>query len=1046
MSWTSNNAQPNKEVVHTHHPLPVYAIMANGLGLGMLFSHALHFASISSGATPYLQSWILLLMATGLGLGYFGAIQFIATSRIQRWGLVGWAGLITGIASWLMPAVSQKLISFWMSPGTLDGFLPGPTLLTSICLGLIPGLFAGLSIGATFHAVTGVNQPNTDKATGWALLTGSLGLFLAELFLIQKFGLEFSNPMTALVWLLIGAGGLIAKAGGQIEFQPSTFEKTMTQTPEKPQTVQTRRMGIYLGLTAASTLTVWMRISDWVFGDTFFWNYYWPCLALIGIGLGFLTPIGKAKSSTRNLTWGLAFSGILSFIFLYGFDDLPFWLRSLRNHLGETTVSFPIHVLTYTAIVGGFMLIPFYAIGCLGYHASQVQTSKTKFPAGFQLILSTALFWAIFQHLAMPLLGLARQAGVGIAGMISLAVFLALQGHDKWRGLSKIAAPICGLLIISFTGSQFDKHWKRIFSQSDDLTTGFFSTRDEVIQWAYRSDQIVYKESAYGSLAVHSYDYPRNSQLELRINGEVIERGFAHQLKPVINTMVPYILHDNPERVAIFGLRSGSAAGILASLPSVKQIHGVEVNFDLLDVIEQFSNSNGKLLQRDSFQFHHTTPSKFLRQSEEELEIIINQYARPWKASDTGWFSLEFYRDCEKRLSREGLMIQNLQANHMDDTTLESVIATFGSVFNQTSIWKLGYGEWMLIGTSTPREWSLDLLKERIETEEVQSILKSQDLDVWPMLLTSQISGFDEGFHLVPDESLMHSETYPALRMLGNNAYTAPTPLTLFEKNNRHFSIQSSLMIGGFAQTQSWTIEQLRAFSILQIDHQFYDPKVFRSVVKRWLNLSPDETPLQILSASTAKNESPWTYESERLTTLIAPFSADTEPPLELVKQAAYHSLQAYRDQRTFIYRPDTSFLEAMLDHMIQKDPQNQRVYRMNLGELAWDQGKTEQFLKLSEDAFNPETESFGPLNFSAEPMAPYRTLALMSEHWWRKGQLEKAKQVCFQALQGKYIGSDAAFHHSELEQVVRKILFALDLPNQNSSEKQSILELEAIK
>ena len=370
------------------------------------------------------------------------------------------------------------------------------------------------------------------------------------------------------------------------------------------------------------------------------------------------------------------------------------------------------------------MLIPFYAIGCLGYHASQVQTSKTKFPAGFQLVLSTALFWALFQHLAMPFLGLARQAGVGIAGMISLAVFLALQGHDKWRGLSKIAAPICGLLIISFTGSQFDKDWKRIFSQSDDLTTGFFSTRDEVIQWAYRSDQIVYKESAYGSLAVHSYDYPRNSQLELRINGEVIERGFAHQLKPVINTMVPYILHDNPERVAIFGLRSGSAAGILASLPSVKQIHGVEVNFDLLDVIGQFSNSNGKLLQRDSFQFHHTTPSKFLRQSEEELEIIINQYARPWKASDTGWFSLEFYRDCKRRLSREGLMIQNIQANHLDDPTLESVIATFGSVFNQTSIWKLGYGEWMLIGTSTPREWSLDLLKERIETEEVQSILK----------------------------------------------------------------------------------------------------------------------------------------------------------------------------------------------------------------------------------------------------------------------------------------------------------------------------------
>ena len=65
----------------------------------------------------------------------------------------------------------------------------------------------------------------------------------------------------------------------------------------------------------------------------------------------------------------------------------------------------------------------------------------------------------------------------------------------------------------------------------------------------------------------------------------------------------------------------------------------------------------------------------------------------------------------------------------------------------------------------------------------------------------------------------MHSETYPALRMLGNNAYTAPTPLTLFEKNNRHFSIQSSLMIGGFARakppiiSEDWMLKCLLFFS-----------------------------------------------------------------------------------------------------------------------------------------------------------------------------------------------------------------------------------------
>ncbi|MBT5926187.1 MAG: hypothetical protein HOH33_06180 [Verrucomicrobia bacterium] len=207
---------------------------------------------------------------------------------------------------------------------------------------------------------------------------------------------------------------------------------------------------------------------------------------------------------------------------------------------------------------------------------------------------------------------------------------------------------------------------------------------------------------------------------------------------------------------------------------------------------------------------------------------------------------------------------------------------------------------------------------------------------------------------------------------------------------------------------------------------------------------SPEETALQILASSTSKAESSWAYEAARLSALVSSFPADTEPPLELVKQAAYHSLQAYRDQRTFIYQEDTQFLEAMLDHLIKKEPNNQRVYRMNLAELAWDQGEIEHFLKLSAEAFDPETETFGPVDYSAEPLAPYRTLALMAEYWWGNGQLEKAKDVCIQALQAKYIGPDAIFSHPDLEQTVRKILFSLDLPAQAASKNDAGLELES--
>ena len=44
MSWTSNNAQPNKEVVRTHHPSPAEAIKANNPKLALSnFEHAGNF-------------------------------------------------------------------------------------------------------------------------------------------------------------------------------------------------------------------------------------------------------------------------------------------------------------------------------------------------------------------------------------------------------------------------------------------------------------------------------------------------------------------------------------------------------------------------------------------------------------------------------------------------------------------------------------------------------------------------------------------------------------------------------------------------------------------------------------------------------------------------------------------------------------------------------------------------------------------------------------------------------------------------------------------
>lgn len=389
-------------------------------------------------------------------------------------------------------------------------------------------------------------------------------------------------------------------------------------------------------------------------------------------------------------------------------------------------------------------------------------------------------------------------------------------------------------------------------------------------------------------------------------------------------------------------------------------------------------------------------------------------------------------------------MVQSLRATHLDDPLLETLMATFGAVFHSTSVWNLGHGEYMLIGSAEDRSWSLDAIRERVERPEVQVVLASQGLQEWPILLTTQWIGFENGFHLVPDDTLIHTEFLPVLNTLAARAYGAPAESLLLKEANEQLQARPSLLLSQYAQSNTWNLSQMRAMSLLQLDHQLYDPVVFRSVVRRWLDLSPEETALQILSASTSSAESAWAYETARLRAHLSSFDAGNEPPLDLVKQITYHTLQTYRDQRTVFHRPETKLLQSMLEHLVKEDPVHQRIYRMNLAELAWDRGDEDALLRWSTEAFDTDTEMYGPVDYTADPMAPYRTLSLLGQYWWSRGELDKAREICIQALQSQYIGPEAIFHDPMLDLVVRKILFSLDLSAAEKDTSSAPLEIES--
>ncbi|XOV69537.1 MAG: hypothetical protein ACFHW5_12545 [Verrucomicrobiota bacterium] len=1045
MSWTSTPITSSKSKRPRIGDLP--AVLVSGLGSGMLLALCLHFGNKASGSSHLISSWLPAAFMIGACLGLLWSDRWIQSGRIHRWGLLGWAGLVTGIQAWLQPMLATFMDGLWVTSTSAPfGWLMAAAA-TSLTLGAIPGLFAGTACGAGCHSpLSPSNRPQHDHDNrhhgrlGWVLVTASSGFGAAYLFFHPFFGLEFSVPMTALVWLLTGAGGLIAKAGSILGDRLSSDPETSADTASA--SGQQDRMWLYLGIMGASALTVWLRFSDWVWGDIVFWHVCWSCLALTAIGLGFLFPSGTKQPQSNGTVWGLGIYGLLTFALLYFYEPIPFWLVDLKQKLTGSTGGFTVHAFLYISLFGGIIFIPMYGLGCLAQHVGPRKMIRSHF---VRLLITGSIAWIMLRHVLIPGLGLSRMAVIPAASTLALAVFLLLQQRPKWAGMSRLASSILFVLIVSYAGSKFEHAWRLAFSQADDLSTGFFRTKEHSMQWAYRSDQIYYREDPQGTVAIHSYDYPEDSQLELRINGEVIERGYVHQIKPVLNTMIPYVLHGRPQQVAIFGLRAGMTAGIFASMPTVQQLDGIEPRTSLREVIASFSASNGKLLERTNFRYHPVTPVNFLRANSASYDVIINQYARPWRSMDVSTFTLEFYEQCRDHLGEDGLMIQNLQLSHLDDPTIETVVATFGSVFPQTSIWNIGHGEHILIGTATPRSWPMETLQQRIQQPEVQSVLQTQGLEIWPMLLTTQITSFENGFHLVPDESIMHSIEFPSLRVTATRAHPAPDKPLFFEDANEQFQANPPLLLSEYSRHADWSMDQMRALSLLQMDQQFFEPAVFRSIVRRWLESSPEETALHLLSASTSNAESEWAFEAARLRSYIRTFSAEEQPPLDLIKQTTYQVLMAYRGQRTIFHQPNTELLSAMLQHLIEADPANQRVYRMNLVELAWDKQDDASFQQYSKEAFDPDETLFGPADFSADPLAPHRTLSLMAEYWWRRGQLDRARDICIQAVQARYIGPDATFHDPALERVVRKILFAMDLTAETKNENANQLELESI-
>jgi spermidine synthase len=141
-----------------------------------------------------------------------------------------------------------------------------------------------------------------------------------------------------------------------------------------------------------------------------------------------------------------------------------------------------------------------------------------------------------------------------------------------------------------------------------------------------------------------------------------------------------------------------------------------------------------------------------------KYDLIVSEPSNPYRAGIASLFTREYYEAAAKKLNSGGIFAQWVQAYEIDDRTIQTVYATFGSVFPNIETWQTEEGDLLLVGTTGPRAYDADELRRRIAQEPFQTALRQ----AWHV---SSLEGFLAHFiadHTIADR-LQRLQPRPAL-------------------------------------------------------------------------------------------------------------------------------------------------------------------------------------------------------------------------------------------------------------------------------------------
>jgi spermidine synthase len=284
-----------------------------------------------------------------------------------------------------------------------------------------------------------------------------------------------------------------------------------------------------------------------------------------------------------------------------------------------------------------------------------------------------------------------------VPAAIMTAAAIALALYSRFKQLLPTLGAF-GMLALAVSASVAPLTWDRELLASGIYKYAKTIPADVDLDAVLKAATLVdYHDGEHATVAVTSFA----GTTSLVVDGKVDGSNGGDMLTQELVAHLPLLLHEHPRDVLVIGLGTGVTLAAAATHPA-ERIDNVEISPEIVRASAHFSEQNRNVLADPRVHLIVGDGRSQLRLGRRMYDVIISEPSNPWVAGMAALFTRETFDAIRTRLAPGGIVSQWLHTYDISEPDLRSIVATFASVFPNSTLWMVGDGDLLLVASSAP--------------------------------------------------------------------------------------------------------------------------------------------------------------------------------------------------------------------------------------------------------------------------------------------------------------------------------------------------------